>query len=92
LKPENIFISHEEILRIGDFGISRMLNTTQSRAQSLLGTPFYLSPEMVANAPYDFKHDMWSLGITLYEMCTFQTPFQDQTIQKVVSKIMNNQI
>jgi NIMA (never in mitosis gene a)-related kinase 1/4/5 len=57
-----------------------MLETTESRANTWIGSAFALSPEMVNKKPYNFKHDIWSMGILLYEMCTFKTPFMADTI------------
>ena len=68
LKSANIFLTANKTIKIGDFGISKVLDNTS--AKTFVGTPYYLSPEVCENRPYDFKSDLWSLGCILYEMCT----------------------
>jgi NIMA (never in mitosis gene a)-related kinase len=60
---------------IGDFGIARVLSNTKSRAKTVVGTPYYLSPEIIRSEGYSFKSDIWSLGVLLYEMAALQPPF-----------------
>jgi len=57
------------ICKLGDFGIARVLTHTHSSAQTVVGTPYYLSPEIIEGKGYSFSSDMWSLGILLYELC-----------------------
>jgi NIMA (never in mitosis gene a)-related kinase len=76
------------IIKLGDFGISRVLNSTKSKAQSVLGTPYYCSPEILKSDKYEFKSDIWSLGCILYEMCSLKPPFMADTIIQVSRKIM----
>lgn len=72
LKSENIFLfGADENLRVGDLGLSRMLNNSQSGASTLVGTPRYLSPEEVKGVShYTDKCDVWSLGVIVYELCS----------------------
>lgn len=53
-----------------------------------MGTPYYLSPELVQNKPYNTKSDIWSLGANLYEMCTLKPPFDAPSIQTLILKIV----
>ena len=76
------------IVKIGDFGVSRVLSTTESLAKTVVGTPFYLSPEMINQQPYSFKYDIWSIGILLYEMCALSTPFYSANIRGIIDKIL----
>ena len=69
IKPENLVIDEEGYLRITDFGIARVLSETKSKAKTVVGTPYYLSPEIIKSEPYSFKSDIWSIGVLLYEMC-----------------------
>lgn len=71
IKSSNIFLSTCRTVKIGDFGISKQLNSTQDKAMTLVGTPYYLSPEVCKNEPYTYKADIWALGCVLYELCTF---------------------
>lgn len=69
LKAQNIFLSGNGIVKLGDFGIAKVLSSTVEKAVTIVGTPYYLSPEIIQNSPYNFKSDIWSLGVLLYEMC-----------------------
>ena len=75
LKPKNILLTKSNVIKIGDFGISKMLDHTFDMAKTATGTPYYLSPEIIKAEPYNFKADIWSLGVLLYEMCAFHPPF-----------------
>lgn len=75
LKSQNIFLTKRGILKLGDFGIARVLSNTRSRAKTVVGTPYYLSPEIIKQEGYSFKSDIWSAGVLLYEMCALQPPF-----------------
>ena len=57
-------------------------------ANTSLGTPFYLSPEVCNGNPYDYKSDAWMLGCVLYEMCTLKRPFEGESLSQVVYKII----
>ena len=59
----------DKTIKMGDFGIARVLSSTKEKAKTVIGTPYYLSPEIIENKPYSFKSDIWSLGVLLYEMC-----------------------
>ncbi|KAH0575496.1 Kinase, NEK [Spironucleus salmonicida] len=72
IKSLNIFV-HEEAdkrlsLKIGDMGVSKQLNSTTVMAQTLVGSPYYLSPEICRSEKYNMKSDIWAIGITFYEM------------------------
>ena len=71
-------MNHNGTCKIGDFGISKNLSHTLAQARTRIGTPYYLSPEICMNKPYDSKNDMWALGVVLYEMCTLKHPFDAQ--------------
>lgn len=65
-----------------------MLGTTCENAQTIVGTPYYLSPEIVENKPYSYSSDIWSLGILLYEMCCLEPPFNGRSIHELAMKIV----
>lgn len=75
LKPQNIFLTSFQIVKLGDFGVAKSLSSTFSLANTVIGTPYYLSPEVWNGKKYNSKTDIWSLGCILYEMCTLHKPF-----------------
>ncbi|XP_053831353.1 serine/threonine-protein kinase Nek1 isoform X9 [Vidua macroura] len=72
IKSQNIFLTKDGTIQLGDFGIARVLNSTAELARTCIGTPYYLSPEICQNKPYNNKSDIWALGCVLYEMCTLK--------------------
>ena len=70
IKTKNIFIKDNLTVKIGDFGIAKILNSTSSYAHTFIGTPYYISPELCKDQPYNDKSDVWALGCVLYELCT----------------------
>jgi NIMA (never in mitosis gene a)-related kinase len=80
LKPQNLFLTKHEQLRIGDFGISKVLHGASARKEiretAQMGTPFYMSPEIVESSLYSCSSDIWAAGCVLYELCALQVPFE----------------
>ena len=74
LKSANVFMNKDSLIKLGDMNVSKVansdgLNFTQT------GTPYYASPEVWRDEPYNFKSDIWSLGCVLYELITLNPPF-----------------
>ena len=90
LKSANILLTTNKTIKIGDFGISKVLDNTS--AKTFVGTPYYLSPEVCENRPYDYKSDLWSLGCILYELCTLNYPFQASNLLGLAMKILNESV
>ncbi|XP_064212141.1 serine/threonine-protein kinase Nek8 isoform X1 [Tribolium castaneum] len=86
LKSANIFLNMNGNVKVGDFGISKMLNT-RSQAQTVVGTPYYLSPEMCEGSDYNEKSDIWAIGCILYELACLRKPFEAMTLPVLVQKI-----
>lgn len=82
LKPANIFIAGDGALKLGDLGLGRALSTQTLAVFSKVGTPLYMSPEVLKGNGYDWKSDIWSLGCISYELAALRSPFKadDQKI------------
>lgn len=91
LKSQNIFLTKNGIIKLGDFGIAKCLTLTLDKASTIVGTPYYLSPEIVNNKPYNFKSDIWSLGVLLYEMTALKMPFEANNLPLLSLKIIRGQ-
>jgi serine/threonine protein kinase len=90
IKCQNIFLTNNGTIKIGDFGISRLLkNTVDDFAKTPIGTPYFLSPEICSGSKYNFKIDMWMIGCVLYELATLRKPFEAPSIPELVEKIKN---
>lgn len=91
LKSSNIFLSHKKSrVRIGDFGISRVLEST-AFASSCVGTPAYMSPELMRNERYTFHVDMWAVGCICFELCTLRLPFVANSLLGLVYEVVNSE-
>ena len=91
LKPSNIFLSSDQHLKIGDFGIAKSQNNnnTISMARTLVGTVIYLAPEVHGGIPYNEKADVWALGCILYELASLQPAFSGHTFLLSIMQVFN---
>eukprot|EP00927_Polykrikos_kofoidii_P020124 TRINITY_DN19489_c0_g1_i1.p1 TRINITY_DN19489_c0_g1~~TRINITY_DN19489_c0_g1_i1.p1 ORF type:complete len:835 (-),score=206.49 TRINITY_DN19489_c0_g1_i1:45-2342(-) len=78
LKPANIFVAEGGALKLGDLGLGRFLSSRSLEAFSKVGTPLYMSPEVLHGAGYDMRSDVWSLGCVLYELAQLRSPFKSE--------------
>lgn len=92
LKSQNMFLTSEERLKVGDFGISRTLSGTMAFARTMIGTPYYMSPEVCSERPYSWASDIWSLGCVLYELYQLRVPFEASSIRELMQKIIRGGI
>ena len=88
LKPHNIFLTSENTIKVGDFGVSKALEASCREANTVVGTPNYTAPEFQGK-PYTPKADVWALGCILYFLCTFKTAFKLEGIDFVGHGITN---
>mmetsp|Transcript_21357 Transcript_21357/g.39087 ORF Transcript_21357/g.39087 Transcript_21357/m.39087 type:complete len:853 (-) Transcript_21357:263-2821(-) len=88
LKSQNIFLTSTKVVKLGDFGIAKVLDHTAAQANTLIGTPVYLAPEVCDSRPYGIRADIWSLGVVLYELCALKPPFQAENLAALLMKIV----
>ncbi|CDW77740.1 protein kinase domain containing protein [Stylonychia lemnae] len=88
LKTLNIFLTKDNQIRIGDLGVAKILQSAENFVKSKVGTPYYLSPEVCEDRPYNNKSDIWSLGCVLYEMCCLKHPFEAKNQAELLIKII----
>ena len=86
IKAANIFLFNDNIVKIGDLNVSKILKNYLKNTQT--GTPYYASPEVWDNKSYDFKSDIWSLGCLIYEICSLKAPFRGNSMKIVYDKVM----
>jgi CHASE2 domain-containing sensor protein/predicted Ser/Thr protein kinase len=92
IKPANIMYQVENAkLKITDFGIARITDSSKTKTGMVLGTPSYMSPEQLAGKKVDGRSDLFSLGVMLYQMLTGQLPFQGDSMAALMFKIANEQ-
>uniref|UniRef100_A0A4W3IC16 Serine/threonine-protein kinase Nek11 n=1 Tax=Callorhinchus milii TaxID=7868 RepID=A0A4W3IC16_CALMI len=90
LKSSNIFLKNN-LVKIGDFGVSRLLMGSCDLATTFTGTPYYMSPEVLNHQGYDSKSDIWSLACILYEMCCLDHAFTGHNFMSVILKIVDEE-
>ena len=88
LKTQNVFLDRYWQVKLGDFGIAKVLQSTTAKANTIVGTPYYLSPELCEDKPYDKKSDVWALGCVLYELCTLRHAFEGRNMCALVLRIV----
>ncbi|KAG8748079.1 G2-specific serine/threonine protein kinase [Ceratobasidium sp. 428] len=92
LKPENVFLDTEGNVKLGDFGLAKQINYA-TFTQTYVGTPYYMSPELINEKQYDTKSDIWSLGCLIYELCAQNPPFHEaKTHQELALSIRQGRI
>ncbi|KAJ7905962.1 kinase-like domain-containing protein [Mycena leptocephala] len=91
LKPENVFLDGANSVKVGDFGLSKAL-VQDGFANTYVGTPHYMSPELMQGKAYNSKSDIWSLGCLIYELCSLKPPFNEAKTQGELEALIRNAV
>jgi NIMA (never in mitosis gene a)-related kinase len=89
IKCANVFLTKEGIVKLGDLNVSKVSKAGVMNTQT--GTPYYASPEVWQDKPYDKSSDIWSLGAVLYEMVALNPPFQARDMKGLFNKVIKGQ-
>lgn len=90
IKPANIIYDKETgVLKVTDFGVACLTDTSKTKTGTILGSPSYMSPEQLAGKRVDGRSDMFSLGITMYQLLTGELPFVGESLASLMYKIAN---
>jgi len=90
IKPANIMWEVEsDTVKVTDFGIARITDSSKTKTGMVLGTPFYMSPEQLSGKKIEGRSDLFSLGVTLYQLACGQLPFQGDSMAQLMFKIAN---
>ena len=89
LKSANIFLTKKGLVKIGDLNVSKIIGKSMAITQT--GTPYYASPEVWNDYPYDYKCDIWSAGCIIYEMASLRMPFRGTSMQVLYSNVMKGE-
>lgn len=95
IKPENIFLDKTGAgtnVKLGDFGLAKMLDGDNPLATTYVGTPYYMSPEILLDQPSTPASDIWSLGCVIYELCARHPPFQAKSHLQLSQKVQEGKL
>jgi serine/threonine protein kinase len=89
VKPANIMVTSEDVVKVVDFGIARIVDTAKTQTGMLLGTLSYMAPEQVRGQHADQRCDVWALGVVMYELLTSRRPFDRENHAALLMDILN---
>ena len=87
IKADNVLLNENQFVKLADFGVSKILVGTRDRANTQCGTPLIWPPEVIRGKPYGKKADIWALGILLYKMATFSSPWDAVDYGELTEKV-----
>jgi NIMA (never in mitosis gene a)-related kinase len=88
IKPMNVLITADRKFKLGDLSESTMVNIEKYLKTKQIGTPLYLSPEIIKKQAYDHRTDIFSLGVVTYHMAALEVPFMDKSMEGLMSMIL----
>jgi len=91
IKSANILMNSKGAVKLADFNVSKVVNRADGLLRTQTGTPYYASPEVWQDKPYNFKSDIWSIGCVLYEMAALRPPFKAQDMKGLYKKVTSSQ-
>jgi serine/threonine-protein kinase len=91
VKPANIVVTRDGIVKVVDFGIARLASASQTQTGTLLGSLAYMSPEQLRGRNADARSDIWAMGVVLYELIAYQRPFTGENHAALLLSILQNE-
>ena len=92
IKPANIIFETKRVLKITDFGIARITDSSKTKTGVVMGTPAYMAPEQIRGLQIDGRVDLYSLGVMAYQLITGYLPYEGESIHDLVYKIVNGPV
>lgn len=91
IKPANIMVTVDGVVKVVDFGIARLVDTSKTQTGTLLGTLAYMSPQQIRGKHADERSDIWAMGVVMYELLSYQRPFSGENHAAVLLSIIGDE-
>lgn len=89
IKLENIFVMRDNTVKLGDLGLSKILESKSELTHQRVGTPIYFAPELIQHLPYSFPIDVWALGCVFYHLMNLSHPFEGATLETLAHIVLH---